>query len=171
LRSITVVPSKNSGILIIGSGFACVWAAAAASRVRALAGLGDPDMPVTIVSDRRDLVIRPRLYEAGPHRMRVPLRDLLDPVEVRQVHATVTGITPPDGRDRDGPTSAPRPGRPGRGRAVRRLGDRDKHGDLDGEAAKALKKAICESYIYPPVHDADALLAGAARRPHPAIFT
>jgi NADH dehydrogenase len=92
-----MVPSKNSGILIIGSGFAGVWAAAAASQVRALAGLGDPDMPVTIVSDRRDLVIRPRLYEAEPHRMRVALRDVLDPVEVRQVHATVTGITPPDG--------------------------------------------------------------------------
>jgi NADH:ubiquinone reductase (H+-translocating) len=100
LRSITVVPSKNNGILIIGSGFAGVWAAAAASGVRALAGLGDPDMPVTIVSDRRDLVIRPRLYEAGPHRMRVPLRDMLDPVGVRQVHATVMGVTPPDGRGR-----------------------------------------------------------------------
>jgi NADH dehydrogenase len=42
---------------------------------------------------------------------------------------------------------------------------------LTGEAAKALKKAICEGYIYPPAHDADALLAGAARRPHPASFT
>jgi hypothetical protein len=42
---------------------------------------------------------------------------------------------------------------------------------LTGEAAKALKKAICEGYIYPPAHDGDALLAGAARRPHPAIFT
>jgi hypothetical protein len=25
--------------------------------------------------------------------------------------------------------------------------------------------------VRPPAHDADALLAGAARRPHPAIFT
>jgi hypothetical protein len=32
-----------------------------------------------------------------------------------------------------------------------------------------MKKAICESYIYPPAHDATALLAMAERRPHPAV--
>ncbi len=90
--------SNEDGILIIGSGFAGVWAAAAASRVRADAGLGDRDLPITVVSDRRDLVIRPRLYEADPRRMRVPLRDMLDPAGVRQVHATVTGVTRPAGR-------------------------------------------------------------------------
>jgi NADH:ubiquinone reductase (H+-translocating) len=88
----------DGGILIIGSGFAGVWAAAAASRVRADAGLSDRDLPITVVSDRQDLVIRPRLYEADPRRMRVPLRDILDPAGVRQVHATVTGVIPPAGR-------------------------------------------------------------------------
>jgi NADH dehydrogenase len=47
----------------------------------------------------------------------------------------------------------------------------DREVRLTGEAAKALKKAICESYIYPPAHDADALLAQAARRPQPAVLT
>jgi NADH dehydrogenase len=46
----------------------------------------------------------------------------------------------------------------------------DREVRLTGEAAKALKKAICESYIYPPVHDAGALMAEAGRRPHPAVL-
>jgi hypothetical protein len=46
----------------------------------------------------------------------------------------------------------------------------DREVRLTGEAAKALKKAICESYIYPPVNDADALMAEAGRRPHPAVL-
>jgi NADH dehydrogenase len=41
---------------------------------------------------------------------------------------------------------------------------------LTGEAAKAMKKAICESYIYPPVNYADALMAEAGCRPHPAVL-
>jgi hypothetical protein len=33
-----------------------------------------------------------------------------------------------------------------------------------------MKKAICETFIYPPVNDADALMTEAGRRPHPAVL-
>jgi NADH:ubiquinone reductase (H+-translocating) len=75
------------GVLIIGGGFAGVWSAAAA----ALAG-GDTDLPVTLVAQGDDLVIRPRLYQTDPARMRVPLDRILGPISVRRIAATVTGI-------------------------------------------------------------------------------
>lgn len=129
--------SNEDGILIIGSGFAGVWAAAAASRVRAGAGLGDRDLPITVVSDCRDLVIRPRLYEADPRRMRVPLRDVLDPVGVRQVHATVTGVSPPGRRGRGQADLAYPAGAPatlGFARLVLASGSRITRPDLPGAA-------------------------------------
>ena len=89
----TVMPEGRPGCSVLRRARAATATTAGGSCPPA----SPPGSPVTIVSDRRDLVIRPRLYEADPHRMRVRLRDMLDPVGVRQVHATVTGITPPDG--------------------------------------------------------------------------
>ncbi|MBT3098704.1 hypothetical protein KMB28_20045, partial [Streptomyces sp. CBG30] len=39
-----------------------------------------------------DMVIRPRLYEADPHTMRVPLDRILGPAGVRRTTAAVTAI-------------------------------------------------------------------------------
>jgi len=75
------------GVLIIGGGFAGVWSAAAA-----VPAAGDADLPVTLVTQGDHLVIRPRLYEADPARMRVPLDRILGPIGVRRVAATVTGV-------------------------------------------------------------------------------
>jgi len=61
-----------SNILIIGGGFAGVWAAAGAVRAHRSAGAAASELGVTLVDSADDLVIRPRLYEAGPQRMRVP---------------------------------------------------------------------------------------------------
>ncbi|GAA3064476.1 NAD(P)/FAD-dependent oxidoreductase [Pseudonocardia yunnanensis] len=79
-------------VLIIGGGFAGVRSAAAAVRQRQDAGVAASDMRVTLVSAGDDLVIRPRLYEADPGRMRVPLDQVLGPIGVRRVAATITGI-------------------------------------------------------------------------------
>lgn len=49
-------------------------------------------MSVTLLAPGDDLVIRPRLYEADPHQLRVPLERILSPVGVRRVPATVTGL-------------------------------------------------------------------------------
>jgi NADH dehydrogenase len=75
------------GVLIIGGGFAGVWSAAAG-----VLAAGDTDLPVRLVSQGDDLVIRPRLYETDPARMRVSLDRILGPIGVRRVTATVTGI-------------------------------------------------------------------------------
>lgn len=77
-------------ILVVGSGFAGVWSAA--SAVRLARAHGAEDVSVTVVAPGDDLVIRPRLYEAGPDRMRVPLDRILGPVGVRRIPAIVTGI-------------------------------------------------------------------------------
>jgi NADH dehydrogenase len=92
-----------SDILIVGGGFAGVRSAAAAARARELAG---SDLSITLVAPGDDLVIRPRLYEAEPGRMRVPLDRVLRPIGVRRVQATVTAIDPVrrtvSARDREG---------------------------------------------------------------------
>jgi NADH:ubiquinone reductase (H+-translocating) len=77
-------------VLVVGGGFAGVWAAAAAARVRDLAGR--PDLSVTLVAPGDHLVIRPRLYEADPGQMRVPLDRILAPVGVQRLRASVTRI-------------------------------------------------------------------------------
>lgn len=76
-------------MVVIGGGFAGVWSAA--SAVRAARALGE-QVRVTLVSVGDDLVIRPRLYERDPARMRVPLDRILGPVGVERVAATVRHI-------------------------------------------------------------------------------
>lgn len=78
-----------SDVLVIGGGFAGVWSAAAAARMREEAG---GDLSITLIAPGDDLVIRPRLYEANPQAMRVPLERILSPVGVRRVAGVVTGI-------------------------------------------------------------------------------
>ncbi|MEU8896495.1 FAD-dependent oxidoreductase [Nocardia sp. NPDC048505] len=84
-----------SEILVVGGGFAGVWAAAAAQRL-----VGDREVSVTLVAPGPDLVIRPRLYQAEPERMRVPLDRVLGPIGVRRVAATVDAVDAAQGRVR-----------------------------------------------------------------------
>src|SRR2546429_1931774 len=79
-----------SDVLVIGGGFAGVWAAGAAARVRDLAGRAD--LSVTLVAPGDHLVIRPRLYEPDPGRMQVPLDRVLSPIGVDRLRARVTRI-------------------------------------------------------------------------------
>ncbi|GAY07287.1 NAD(P)/FAD-dependent oxidoreductase [Pseudonocardia sp. N23] len=81
-----------SDVLIIGGGFAGVWAAAAAVRARHEAGADEQALRVTMVAPGDDLVIRPRLYEDDPQSKRVSLDRVLGPIGVRRVTATVTGV-------------------------------------------------------------------------------
>ena len=75
-------------VLILGGGYAGVYAALAAARAR-----GEARIDITLVSAEPDLVNRPRLYEPnpGPH-IRYPLTPMLDRIDVRFHHASVTGI-------------------------------------------------------------------------------
>jgi NADH dehydrogenase len=81
-----------SNVLVVGGGFAGVWAAAGAVRTRRAAGAPASDLRVTLVSAGDDIVIRPRMYQSDPDRMRVPLDRVLGPIGVGRVAATVTGI-------------------------------------------------------------------------------
>ncbi|MFD9669086.1 NAD(P)/FAD-dependent oxidoreductase [Rhodococcus sp. NPDC059968] len=81
-----------SHILIVGGGFAGVWSAASAAKLRRECGATDADLSITVVNAGDDLVIRPRLYESAPHTMRVPLDQVLGPIGVQRLTATVTGI-------------------------------------------------------------------------------
>ena len=79
-------------ILVVGGGFAGVWSAAGAVRRARAAGDDGDELHVTLVSDRDDLVVRPRLYKANPESMRVPLNGILDPIGVSRVTARVVSI-------------------------------------------------------------------------------
>ncbi len=81
-----------SDVLVIGGGFAGVWAAAGAVRARQEAGADEQALRVTLIAAGDDLVVRPRLYEGNPEGMRVALDRVLGPIGVRRVAATVTGI-------------------------------------------------------------------------------
>lgn len=80
-------------LLIIGGGFAGVWAAMGAAR--ALHELGSEGaVCVKLVSKDPFLTMRPRLYEANPERLRIPLDEVLAPIGVERVEGSVTGIDP-----------------------------------------------------------------------------
>jgi NADH dehydrogenase len=82
-----------SDVIIVGGGFAGVWAAMGAARQLDEAGEAAAGIRLTLVSRDPWLVIRPRLHEAHPsERMRVSLRAVLDPIEVELVEASVEAI-------------------------------------------------------------------------------
>ncbi|MGE3245797.1 MAG: NAD(P)/FAD-dependent oxidoreductase [Beijerinckiaceae bacterium] len=78
-----------SEVLVIGGGFAGMWAALSAAREFALCGRAES---VVLVAPEPYLTIRPRLYEAGPQSMRAPLGPLLETAGVRFVQGEVQAI-------------------------------------------------------------------------------
>jgi len=78
-----------NGIVIVGGGFAGLWATLVAVRELDVAGR---DIPVTLISKDTHLTLRPRLYEARPERFRTPLAPLLETVGARFLHGEVAHI-------------------------------------------------------------------------------
>ncbi len=76
-------------ILVVGGGFAGMWAALAASREVAEHGGG---INITLASKDGFLGMRPRFYENNPESLRVPLRPVLEPVGVALVEGVARGI-------------------------------------------------------------------------------
>ena len=79
-------------ILIVGAGFAGVWGALGAARVRDRADATAGDIDITLISPKPELEIRPRMYESEPHLMSAPLLPLLDAVGVNYVEGSVDEI-------------------------------------------------------------------------------
>jgi NADH:ubiquinone reductase (H+-translocating) len=78
-------------VLVLGSGFAGLWAALGAARRTAELG-ADGAVEIAVISAQPYHDIRVRNYEADLSPCRIPLRELLDPAGIGHVTATVTAI-------------------------------------------------------------------------------
>ena len=95
-------------LLIIGAGFAGMYAATSAARLRHLQGVSPEELEIALISPEPFLVIRPRLYEANPETMKAPLTELFQATDVRYVQgqgarlstpaSSSVGFVGPDGR-------------------------------------------------------------------------
>ena len=84
--------SAASRVLVLGSGFAGLWAALGAARRLDEIGASRGAVDVAVVSSRPFHDIRVRNYEADLGPCRIPLQDLLDPAGIGQITAVVTLI-------------------------------------------------------------------------------
>jgi NADH dehydrogenase len=84
-------------ILIVGAGFAAMYAALSAARLRDKQGVSPEILQITLVAPEPRLVIRPRLYERAPEAMVAPLSELFDAVDIRYEQGRVDAIDP-DGK-------------------------------------------------------------------------
>ncbi len=83
-------PSKR--VLVLGSGFAGLWAALGAARRLDELDATPGDVDITVISPKPYHDIRVRNYEADLSPCRIPLAGLLDPVGIGHITADVTEI-------------------------------------------------------------------------------
>ena len=81
-----------SDVLVLGSGFAGLWAALGAARRLDELGVTPGDVEITVISSQPYHDIRVRNYEADLTPCRIPLQDVLDPAGVAHITADVTAI-------------------------------------------------------------------------------
>ena len=81
-------------ILVLGAGFAGLWAALGAARKRDEIGARAADTEILVVDRNAYHNIRVRNYEVDLADVALPLDQLLDPVGVKHVVAEVTAIDP-----------------------------------------------------------------------------
>jgi NADH dehydrogenase len=79
-------------IIVIGAGFAGLWAALGAVRRLEELGVSPDEVAVTMINRDTWHAIRVRNYENDISNARVPLADLLDPVDIRLVVGDVMAI-------------------------------------------------------------------------------
>ena len=79
-------------ILIVGAGFAGMYAALSAARLRNEQGVSPNTLEIVVVAPEPQLVIRPRLYERAPETMVAPLAELFEAVDVQYEQGRVDVI-------------------------------------------------------------------------------
>lgn len=79
-------------ILVLGGGFAGLWAALGAARKLDEMGVGPDRAEVVLVERNPFHNIRVRNYEADLEPVTVPLAEVLDPAGIRHLQGEVTGI-------------------------------------------------------------------------------
>lgn len=79
-------------LVIIGAGFAGMYAALSAARLRDIRGVSPEELEIALVAPEPTLVIRPRLYEPKPETLTAPLQDVLEAIDVAYVQGTAETI-------------------------------------------------------------------------------
>ena len=79
-------------LVIIGSGFAGMYAALSAARLRDIRGVSPEDLEIALVAPEPTLVVRPRLYEPKPETLTAPLLDVLNAIDVVYVQGSAETI-------------------------------------------------------------------------------
>ncbi len=78
-------------ILIVGAGFAGMWAALSAAR---LAEKNQQTIDITVIAPQPELRVRPRFYESAVHTLVAPLQPLFDATGVNFLQGHVEQILP-----------------------------------------------------------------------------
>ncbi len=84
-------------LVILGGGFAGLWAALVAARE---AHVADRPLAITLVAPDDALTVRPRLYEPFTPAFRAPFAPLFEPLGITYLRAQATGIDAPARRAR-----------------------------------------------------------------------
>lgn len=79
-------------LLIIGAGFAGMYAALSAARLRDIQGVSPDDLEIAVIAPQPTLVIRPRLYEPKPETLTAPLLDVLAAIDVDYIQGSAETI-------------------------------------------------------------------------------
>ena len=79
-------------LVIIGAGFAGMYAALSAARLRDIQGVSPEQLEIALVAPEPTLVVRPRLYEPKPETLTAPLQDVLRAIDVVYVQGSAETI-------------------------------------------------------------------------------
>jgi NADH dehydrogenase len=79
-------------LVIIGSGFAGMYAALSAARLRDIQGVSPEEIEIALVAPEPTLVVRPRLYESKPETLTAPLTDVLKAIDVVYVQGSAETV-------------------------------------------------------------------------------
>jgi NADH:ubiquinone reductase (H+-translocating) len=79
-------------LVIIGAGFAGMYAALSSARLRDIEGVSPEQLEIVLISPEPSLVVRPRLYEPHPAKMTAPLGELLAAIDVNYVQGEAEAI-------------------------------------------------------------------------------
>ncbi|HEX4411377.1 MAG TPA: NAD(P)/FAD-dependent oxidoreductase [Xanthobacteraceae bacterium] len=79
-------------IVIVGAGFAGMYAALSAARLRESEGVTSNKLEIALVAPQPTLVVRPRLYEPMPETLTAPLQDVLRAIDVTYVQGSVEKV-------------------------------------------------------------------------------
>lgn len=79
-------------IVIIGAGFAGMYAVLSAARLRDIQGVSPEKLEIALVAPEPTLVVRPRLYEPKPETLTAPLQDVLKAIDVVYVQGHAEAI-------------------------------------------------------------------------------